>query len=308
MTNPSINQTEISFHHHKNVLAGTLSFPMTGGPHPAVVMLHGSGPADRNSDHYFPAIRDYFVSQGLAVLCYDKPGVGGSTGDWQQLSFEDRANEALAAIDYLQQNPKINPQKIGLWGHSQGGWIVFLAASKSADVAFVISNSGPGVSLIEQDKYGLEQVNRAAGKSDETINQALKLYDDVIEANRQNQPFEQIAAMVVDRHNEAWDGYFIFDAGAWAFLKRNFEYEPLPALRRTSCPVLAIFGEQDLLVPVQRSITIFKQALAEAKNTDVTIQVFSGANHRIRVGSSLALAPGYLETMGKWLAPRVKAS
>ena len=129
-----------------------------------------------------------------------------------------------------------------------------------------------------------------------------------MEANRQDQPFEQIAAMVASRHNEAWDSYFVFGPGAWAFLKRNFDYEPLPALRGTRCPVLAIFGEQDLLVPAQRSITIFKQALAEEKNTDVTIQVFPGADHRIRVGSSSALAPDYLETMGKWLGPRVGAS
>ncbi|MEM7344702.1 MAG: alpha/beta hydrolase, partial [Chloroflexota bacterium] len=243
------NQIEISYHHQTNQLAGTLFLPPTRGPHPAIVMLHGSGPADRTNDNYFPEIRDYFVAQGFAVLCYDKPGIGASTGDWQQQSFADRADEALAAVDYLAQRAEIDVKTIGLWGHSQGGWIVYLAASKSDKVAFIIANSGPGVPPVEQDRYGMEQVNRAAGESEATISQALTLYDEVMEANRKDQPFEQIASLVTARGNAAWDRYFYFEPGAWAFLKRNFEYDPLPALRGTTCPVLAIFGELDLLVP-----------------------------------------------------------
>jgi len=236
MANISFNQTEISFHHQNNILAGTLSFSETSGPHSALVMLHGSGPADRNNDSYFPAIRDYFVSQGIAVLCYDKPGIGGSTGDWQQQSFEDRAGEALVAIEYLHQYRKIDAQKTGLWGHSQGGWIVFFAASKSGEVAFVISNSGPGVSVFEQDKYGMKQINRAAGETEENINQAIKLYDDVVQAIRDEQPFEQIAAMVAGRRSVAWNRYFTFDPGDWLFFKLDFEYEPVSACERPFPP------------------------------------------------------------------------
>ena len=308
MPNRSFKQIEVKFHNQNDALAGTLSFPNTLGLHPAIVMLHGSGPVDRNNENYFPSICDYFVSQGFAVLCYDKPGIGGSTGDWKQQSFADRANEALAAIEYLKQIREINTEQIGLWGHSQGGWIVFLAASKSKSISFIISNSGPGIPTFEQDRYGIEYLNRAAGESEENIIQALKLYDSVMEAARVDQSFKQVMAMISVRQNEAWNRYFNMDPGLWVFFKKNYKYDPLPALQGTTCPVLSIFGEKDFLVPVQRSIAVFKKVFTKEQSRDFTVITFPGADHRIRASTPPILAPGYLEVMGKWLRQHVKTS
>lgn len=307
MINHLDNQTEISFHNQGNTLCGTLSLPIDGISHPAIVMLQGSGGADRTNDNYFPTIRDYFVSQGIAVLCYDKPGTGCSSGNWQCQSFADRAQEALSAVSYLQQHSEINPQKVGLWGHSQGAWIVFLAASKSKDVAFVISNSGSGVSPLKQDRYGLEKINRAAGEGKSNINQALRLYDDMMHALSIDKDFEDITTLIATSRNSAWDRYFAVDFGLWSFLKRNFDYDPVPALQRTMCPVLALFGEQDLLVPVKESISVFEKELAKAKNSDVTIQVFPNADHRVRINKASAFAEGYFETQGEWLRLQIEA-
>ncbi|HET9017671.1 MAG TPA: CocE/NonD family hydrolase, partial [Thermomicrobiaceae bacterium] len=82
-------------------LAGTLHRPAGQGPHPAIVMLQGSGPADRDSDGYFPPIRDTFLGAGLAVLSWDKPGIGGSGGDWRERTLRDRAHEAVDALAWL---------------------------------------------------------------------------------------------------------------------------------------------------------------------------------------------------------------
>ena len=94
---------EVRFESGGNTLAGTLYLPSGPCPHPALVMLQGSGPTDRDSGGYFPPIRDHFLSTGLAVLSWDKPGIGESTGHWTRQTLFDRADDALAAIDFFRR-------------------------------------------------------------------------------------------------------------------------------------------------------------------------------------------------------------
>lgn len=112
--------TDVRFDSGGLSLAGTLHRPEGGGPHPALVMLQGSGPTDRDSGGYFPPLRERFLATGLAVLSWDKPGIGGSTGDWRGRTLFDRATEALVVREWLRAQAGIDPARVGIWGHSQG--------------------------------------------------------------------------------------------------------------------------------------------------------------------------------------------
>lgn len=288
-------------------LAGTLHLPGGQGPFPAMVMLHGSGAADRESGGFFPPIRAAFLDAGVGVLSWDKPGVGESSGDWRARTLFDRADEALAAIAWLRGQPGVDSGRVGVWGHSQGGWVGPLTASQS-DPAFLVINSGPGIGVDAQDLYGVEHTLRAAGGSDVEVAEARAFTRAVHEAARRGYPFEDVAERLLRPAEGTPAGdYFAVDGPEfWGFLVVNAQrpYDPVAALEQVRSPVLANFGELDRLVPVAESVRIFEEALAKAGNADVTIRVYPGADHRIRVGEPPAFAEGYLPEMAAWVAAR----
>lgn len=300
---------DIRFQSDGLTLAGTLHRPEGPAPHPALVMLQGSGPTDRDSEGYFPPIRDCFLDAGLAVLSWDKPGIGESSGDWRERTLFDRAQEAVDALAWLRRRPGINPRRVGIWGHSQGGWVGPLAASRDPEAAFVIVSSGPGVTAAEQDRFGIEHTLRRDGASDDDVRHALRFVDALHAAAERGLPYERAAAEVLEpARGTPWGSYFgEITAEYWTFFVRNLQhpYDPVTALAHIRCPLLAVFGERDALVPVAESVRIFRAALATAGNPDVTIRVFPGADHRIRVGDPPAFASGYLDLLRDWLRPRV---
>jgi pimeloyl-ACP methyl ester carboxylesterase len=166
-------EEKVQFGSGGHTLAGVLVLPTTPGPHPAVVFVHGSGSLSRNDWTLHPTLREHFARHGIASLCWDKPGVGASGGDWTQQCFRDRAQEALDAVKFLRGRREIDPNRVGLWGISQGGWICPLAASLSPDVAFIILVSAPTGTLAEQDLYRIEQGMHADGMPKEDIDSAL---------------------------------------------------------------------------------------------------------------------------------------
>ena len=133
-------------------LAGTPWLPASEAG--AGVLMHpGSGPSDRDNDVLFPPIREHLLRAGIAVSSFDKRGVGGSTGNWQEAGIAEQADDLLAALAvFATECPEL---PIGLFGHSQGGWVVVEAAGRGAPIAFVITNSGPGVSPARQERYSL---------------------------------------------------------------------------------------------------------------------------------------------------------
>src|SRR5207249_1558328 len=152
-------EERIKFHSASAVLAGTLLIPLTKGPHPAAVFVHGSGEQSRNG--FVSIIRfaaDHFARHGIASLICDKPGVGESTGHWETETLDDLAADALAAHNFLLGRRDIDSEQIGLWGSSQAAWIMPKVAAQSKHVAFIISVSGAGsgMSVGDQVLYSLE--------------------------------------------------------------------------------------------------------------------------------------------------------
>jgi uncharacterized protein len=306
---------EVTFRSGDVILAGTLTKPVNHGPHPAVVMVHGSGPVAR---HEFQPLTEFFASFGLAVLAYDKRGVGGSSGQWQSTPYPELAEDALAGLNYLRSRPDILSDQTGMWGLSQGGWLVPLAASVSKVVAFIITVSGPGVNPIQQEIWRVEHMLRLDGFSLNVINTALTIKKQGLSLWQSKEADWEAFAKTVERiGNEPWFAYLGFDANPSKdeFLRdQGSILEPTAILEQVSCPVLAIFGELDPFLPVEQSAINFEQALQAGGNADYTIQIIPKGNHVLfqAVTGSMheqpnlpGYVPQYLTLMHHWLQERL---
>ncbi len=300
---------ELSFVWRDTTLAGTLHLPASPPPHPAVIMLQGSGPADRESNGYFPPIRDAFLNRGIAAFSFDKPGIGGSSGDWRHYALADRTDQALATIALLRQHDAIDEGQVGVWGHSQGGWLVQMIAASLPDLAFAIANSGAAIGVEEQDCYGCEHTMRAEGKSEDDIARALLFINAVHAAALRGDDYTTVERQLLQTARGAsWYGYLtIDDAEDWGMMCHfvSERYEPAKAIARVHCPFLAVFGALDVLVPAWESAAIYARALREAGNQDATIVVFPQGNHRILVAETQEFATGYLDLLTDWAVQRV---
>ena len=306
---------DIAFRNGDILLSGRLTQPVTASPYPATVMIHGSGPVPRQE---FQPLAEFFASIGIAVLTYDKRGVGDSTGQWQSASYQALAEDALAGVRYLQSRADINATEIGMWGISQGGWLVLLAASLSKDVKFIIPVSGPGVNPIEQEIWRVEHMLKADGFSSSDIETAVNLRKRgfAVWQHGESDWRDFIFALERARH-EPWFNYLGIDANPNKddFVNEpGWILEPVPILKQVSCPVLAIFGELDPFLPVQQSATNFRQALKIGGNQDYEVTIIPKGNHVIFdavTGSPQeqpnlpGFVPEYLALMRDWLLERV---
>ena len=305
---------EISFAWSGLTLAGTLHLPTHPDSDrknscPTILMLQGSGPSDRDSGGFFEPIRQAFLSRGIATYSFDKPGCGASSGDWRQHGLENRADQALAALDILEQHPVLDRRRLGIFGHSQGGWLVqLLAARHGSRLALAIANSAPSIGVAEQNLYGCEHTLRQQGFTEPDVEAAVGFMSELHEAAHRNEEFTSVEARLLrTARREPWYGYLVADDEAdWPefCLWANEPFEPIDALCRIRCPILATYGALDPLVPPWRSARESAQALAEAGNDEATIVVFPTGNHRLQLAGSEQFVPGYLDLIGDWARRR----
>jgi len=315
-----VQKKAVRFSNGDVTLAGSLFLPAGQGRHPAVVLFHGSGPQARNE-----SLGRWFAAQGVAALTYDKRGVGESNGDFRKVPFMDLCGDGLAAVGFLKARDDIDPHRIGVWGLSQGGWLGPLAASQSRDVAFVIAVSGPGVSPGEQMVYYYGSQLRDQGLSESGIAEASTLRRRVWQYLATGNDYAGAKAALAVAHSQPWfaalraqeDGLFaksdseILDNSelrSHLWFRVELNYDPVQALHKLSVPALFLFGEQDELVPVAKSVEVIRSVLSKDSNHDFTIKVFPGANHGLYVTAAdgaRSYAPGYLDTMRDWM--RAKA-
>ncbi len=341
----AMSEIEVTFSSGSNSISGILTLPDSEGPFPSLVLLHGS---DRGAaDNYIQEALE-LVKAGYAILRYDSPGTGSSTGSTFGETFDQRVAEALSAIDFLASRQEIKAEHIGLWGISQGGWICQMAAAQSEKVAFIIPVSGPGVSVAEQELFRVETESRDAGFSEEDIKKAvlvrLLLLDEILSEPRykgQNiavahelgdGPWNSLLELVYPEsalnagdelqalvkilqkvHALPWSTYIgtqqvmpmleSLPAEAFPSVKAMMEstlfVDPANYLSKIHVPVLAIFGEKDASVPVNKSIEVYEHSFQTAGNKDLTVVTFPDANHIIHVDDKPA--SGYYSTMVDWL-------
>ena len=317
-------------------LAGTLTLPKKDGIFPVVILISGSGPQNRDEEILghkpFLVIADYLTRNGIAVFRYDDRGVGQSKGDFKTATSADFATDVLSAVDYLKTRNEINKKKIGLIGHSEGGLIAPMVASKSKDVSFIVLLAGPG---IQGDKLLLlqqELIARASGTSEAEINKTIltnsKLFEivnksendlklktaltnelndliskDTISKLPNGMTQEEFVTYQVNQISSPWMQYFI-------------KYDPADALRKVTCPVLAVNGEKDLQVPPKENLTAIKNILKNAGNKNLTTMEFPNLNHLFQecqtglpeeyASIEQTFSPKALEEITKWLLTQNK--
>ncbi|MEU8296270.1 alpha/beta fold hydrolase [Micromonospora sp. NPDC048909] len=310
--------TELSFDNNGTRLVGDYVRPPWPGPYPAVVFVEGSGPGGRDQGAWPTRL----AAAGFASFAYDKPGSGASTGDWTGQTIADRATETTAAVRALREREDVLPDGVALVGGSQGGWVAQLAASVDDTVAAVVSVSGPGVNVLAQEEHRLRHQLPAEGFTEADVRQAVALLHDQVGRVRAGEDPARVHAEQARWHAAAW---YPLLAGTTprsiAFLAGIADYDPAPALGALRCPLLAIFGADDLLVPVRESVRVIAGTLRAAQHD---IVVFPHADHNIRIyaGEGQAQvsnghytpgvrAPGFDELVVTWLqrhcgAPRTR--
>jgi len=280
---PSRSARRVEIERHEDVrfssgdvqLAGTLISPNTGKRHPAVILVHGSGPANRES--VLPFAR-FLIRHGMAVLGYDKRGVGGSTGDWNSASFEDLAGDVVAAFEYLKTRREIDREQVGLLGVSQAGWIMPLAAVRAKDLAFLISISGAGVPAAETTIDQAQNEMTASGMRPQVVEQIVGLMKLQYEFARTGQGWDQylatretIAARMGGAPPDTFPG--TPDHPYWQVIRRLYFYDPAPTLRQLQVPTLALFGELDNNIVADKNKTAWDVALKAGGNRDHTLRI-----------------------------------
>ena len=268
----------------------------------------------------------WFAANGVAALAYDKRGVGESTGDFRSVAFMELADDGLAAIQFLKSRRDIDPKQIGVWGLSQGGWLGPLAASRSADVAFVIAVSGPGVSPGQQMVFYYANELRARGMRESEVQEASTFRRDIWNYFASGQGYDQAKKETELARSKPWynevksqaddlfgplpipSGLSKSSARYALWFKQEMNYDPVTALRALKVPALFLFGDEDRITPVPESVSVIRRVMEEGGNRDFTIQVISHADHGMYVVTGEGeghIVPEYLTTMRTWLAAHV---
>ena len=281
-------------------LAGTLTLPRLPGPHPAVVLVSGSGPQDRNESLMghkpFLVLADHLTRKGIAVLRYDDRGTAASTGNFATATTPDLARDAQAAVDFLKSHSDIDATRIGVAGHSEGGLIAPMLGARQNNVAFVVLLAGPGLPGNEILKLQGKLIARANGIPESLIEEITRvngqLYDTVIAASdasaeeleqqlkatiesiKADLPAEKATSLGLSEEREPqmisqltspWLRYFI-------------TYDPAPVLEKVNAPVLSIIGSKDLQVPAEANTESIRQALSKA-GQPFEAQILENLNH-----------------------------
>jgi uncharacterized protein len=320
-----------------STLAGTLTLPKTGGPFAVVLLITGSGQQDRDETLLghkpFLILSDYLTRRGIAVLRVDDRGIGGSKGDLANATSENFASDVLAGVNFLKTRKEINPHRIGLIGHSEGGLIAPMVAVKTPDVAFIVLLAGTGVPGSQISLFQMETLMKQSGASQAEIarsrNLQEKLYGileheaDVKTRHAElKQAFEEgLAGLTAEEKKKAGAGATAEQRAAAVdrpWTRFYFFHDPRETLRQVHCPVLAINGDKDIQVPSKVNLPEIEKALKEGGNPDYTTKALPNLNHLFQTCKKGTLdeyatieetmSPAALEIVADWITQHTRDS
>ena len=295
---------EVSYEHSDAgiTLSGTLTIPEGDGPFPAVILLTGSGPQNRDEELLghkpFLVLADYLTRHGIAVLRSDDRGVGGSSGDFSTATTEDFAGDALAGVEYLKARPDMNFSMIGLAGHSEGGMMAPMAAVRSDDVDFIVLLAAPAIPFEDIIRYqtrrswikiGMDSID--IERNTEWQNQIFKL---ISSEKSDQQVREEMVRLYQDLSEEARTRMQVTEASIESEIARStspwwrfaFRFDPVSTLMQVSCPVLAISGDKDTQVTSKENLAAIEKALERGGNRDYRVVELKGLNHLFQTADS----------------------
>ena len=327
--------------------AGTLSVPggEAGRAYPAMVLITGSGAQNRDEELMghkpFKVIADYFAARGYVVLRCDDRGVGGTTGAFDDVTTLDLADDVEAMYQYLGQQPCVNSQHIGLVGHSEGGLIAPIVASRRPRVAFVVLLAGPGMNGAQTLLAQNEDIFRQRGLPDTLVSRRLAFMTDVFDSmdslllqrrfhpedttdmvkylNRAFKPIQQRHGAGLTKEQKQLTGLTNAECYGWAvamaspWMQTFCTLEPADYLSQLCCPVLALGGARDLQVRASDNLAAI-EAVCRHANVDVTTRIFPGMNHLFQLCETGAVEeyatlgqspdPSVLKAIYHWLDSR----
>ncbi len=327
---------DVSYENKGIHLAGTLMLPRGQDTFPAVMLISGSGPQDRDEAMFghrpFWIIADYLTRRGIAVLRTDDRGVGKSTGNSTQATLDDMAADVLAGIAYLKGRREIDGKHVGVIGHSEGGMVGPLAAARSSDIAFVVLLAGSGVSFqqaVDAHASQAEVMMHEAGAPEASIalNNAIQNMifrvlrsegDAKTAIQKMHTELEKMkAALPESQRNALEDPVAVaavnqqFASAASPEMRSLILYDPGEALRKLKVPVLALNGSRDVQVSAKLNLPAIAAALAEGGNSDFAIEELPGLNHLFQKCNKCTVSeygdldetfsPTALTIMGDWL-------
>lgn len=312
-----LREEKVFFKSGDVTLGGTLILPAAKSRFPVVVVTPGDFGSNRNQLRMFA---HNFVSRGIAALIFDSRGAFESTGTVNSTSFSDLANDVLAAVQLLKNRADINPQAIGLFGFSNSAWTVSLAASRSNDVAFLITQSLLGVEPWKADVYRALTQLRVDDYPETTLKQAADFMKLKFDAARTGEGWNELQAIMQNPENQNWLAY-TNRPRSLDRLRQIYEismsYNPVPDFEKLKTPVLAFWGENDIYHPVEESVAIFRRSMEKAGNKDYTIKVFPKARHDLVEGETGSpgiaarlknFPAGFWKMQTDWITKRVKVS
>lgn len=316
------------------VLSGTLTLPDTAGPHPAVILIAGSGHNDRDETIFghkpFLVIADYLTRNGFAVLRYDKRGVGQSGGRYETATTRHFADDAKVALEFLRTRNEIDKSNIGVVGHSEGGIIAPILASEDKNIKFIVLLAGMGVKgidlLMAQNEISLKSQNMEP----ENMERILNMTRDTFESLLQWEGTEANRVALNDRVSQMWDQLPIlakmkqkkevfvrnqFNAMSTPWTRYFLAIDPTTYLKKVKCPVLAINGDKDIQVSAEKDLTAIKHALEQGGNFRVQTKVYPGLNHLFQECETgmpdeyakieQTFSPQVLEDITHWMKPQL---
>jgi len=294
-------------------LSGTFVLPNGSGPFPAVVFLHGSGPAER---WWAMSYAKEFAEIGIASFLYDKRGCGKSTGSWISSSLDDLTGDVSSVINFLKTKKEINPNKIGVYAVSQSGWVTSRLAVSDTPPAFAIVNSGGGATPYEVEilfyKKSLEHSSLNISEKEEAMKLAENYLEYLKTGNNRELLIEKIAVSKVKN----WYKFINIERVLPSDKNRkNWEwvptYNPVTDIKKINFPILILMGKDDDLIPVETAISKWKTGLNSAQNKNYEIKVFENAGHALRMGGHESFnsfpryAEGSLEYQINWLKKNI---
>jgi dipeptidyl aminopeptidase/acylaminoacyl peptidase len=320
-----LREEPMTFRSGDVTLSGRLVLPPGEGPHPAIVLVHGS---ERDAAAVYYHDPYVFASQGIATLVYDKRGTGGSEGKFV-MNFDKLADDALAAVERVRKHPAIDPARIGLCGSSQGGWIAPLAATRSDAVRFVLVRYGLAESPAQEDRNEALDGLRAKGYGEAEIRKAEEVVAAVHEVlrSRLGGGWRELKAVKRKYQGEPWlrdlegeiTGAFV-RYPAWILrtygrprilgIELDWFYEPGPVLEKVDVPLLWMVGGKDEEAPPE--ITLATLRRLQAGGRPVEVELFPDADHgilefEVQDGRRVytRYAPGYFRKQVDWVRRQV---
>lgn len=317
----SYNIEDVTFMNEKEQIefAGTLTTPKGKGPFPAVILVSGSGPQNRDEELLghkpFWIIADYLTKNGIAVLRYDDRGTAGSKGNFKTATSQDFAADAQSAIEFLRKQPKVDAKKIGVIGHSEGGMIAPMLAAKDDKIGFIVLLAGPGIPIeslmMKQTELGI----RAAGASGQEVADAMKVNQRSYQILR-NEPDPEKARkalmeIILSEVYDSTEAKQMIDVVLSPWFRYFIAYDPQPVLQQVKCPVLAINGDKDQQVTSKENLEGIRQSLEKGGNKNFKIYEAKDKNHLFQTSktglvSEYAMieetfSPEILELMADWI-------